>query len=110
MKQDPKKVAGDKKPQMHLLPTIAKIATVKVLELGAKKYGEYNWRTSEGLKANTYIAAIHRHLDQFSDGEDLDEESQVSHLAHIMATCSILMDAAVCGKLIDDRYKRPETD
>ena len=103
--EDPKKQAGDLKDPLHLLPTVAMRQTAHVLALGAAKYGVYNWRESEGVKASTYAAAIMRHLTQFMDGEDVDEESGRSHLAHIMATCSILLDADRVGKLIDDRPK-----
>ena len=101
--EDPKKKAGDLKAPLHLLPTIALRETAWILEGGAVKYGVYNWRESEGVKATTYMAAIMRHLLQFTDGEDIDAESGRSHLAHIMATCSILLDAEQAGKLIDDR-------
>jgi hypothetical protein len=102
---DPKKAAGDLKDPMHLLPTEALRSLARVLSLGADKYGVYNWRKGGGVKATTYTAAIMRHLMQFMDGEDADRESGESHLAHIMATCSILIDATRAGKLIDDREK-----
>lgn len=103
--EDPKKEAGDLKAPLHLLPTVIMRETAHVLKLGVEKYGVYNWRESEGVKASTYTAAIMRHLTQFMDGEDVDEESGRSHLAHITATCSILLDAESVGKLIDDRVK-----
>lgn len=103
MSTDPKKAAGDLKDPLHLFPTEPLRSTSRVLKLGADKYGVYNWRESEGVKASTYTAAILRHLTQFSDGEDVDSESGESHLAHIMATCAILIDAERVGKLIDDR-------
>jgi len=104
---DPKKQAGDLKHPLHLLPTVALVQTAHVLKLGADKYGVYNWRESAGVKASTYTAAIFRHLVQYMDGEDVDEESGKSHLAHIMATCSILLDADSAGNAIDDRTKKP---
>ena len=103
--KDPKKEAVAKKEPMHLLPTVFLRRTATVLGLGAKKYGEYNWRISDGVDANTYIAAIRRHIAQYSDGEDVDKESGVSHLAHIAATCAVLLDAEQHGKLVDNRYK-----
>jgi hypothetical protein len=105
MSTDPKKSAGDLKDPMHLLPTGPLRSLARVLKLGADKYGVYNWRESDGVKASTYTAAMLRHITQFMDGEDIDAESGESHLAHIMATCSILLDAERVGKLIDDRPK-----
>jgi hypothetical protein len=104
-KVDPKKQAGDQKDPLHLLPTVALRQAAGALACGADKYGVYNWRDSDGVLASTYSAALMRHLLQFMDGEDVDSESGLSHLAHIMATCCILLDAELCGKLIDDRRK-----
>lgn len=42
-------------------------------------------------------------------GEDLDEQSGVSHLAHIRACCGILMDAIDAGAFLDGRRVSPET-
>jgi hypothetical protein len=36
-------------------------------------------------------------------GEDIDPESGVSHLAHVMACCNIVLDAKEHGKLNDNR-------
>ena len=102
---DPKKINGDMKAPLHLLPSKPLIDGSYVLKLGCEKYGAYNWRNSEGVCASTYIGAIMRHLLQYKDGEDVDEESGKSHLAHILATCCILIDAEQVGKLIDDRFK-----
>lgn len=49
-----------------------------------------------------------RHLNAWRDGEDRDPESGFSHIAHIATSCNILMDAAHCGTLQDDRNKRPD--
>jgi len=110
MSTDPKKANGDLKCPMHLLPTVALRAMARALYHGAvtKGYGIYNWRAGDGIKTSTYTAALQRHTLQLMDGEDVDAESGESHLAHIMATCAILMDAESAGKLIDDRVKAPK--
>lgn len=100
---DPKQVAGDKKDQLQLLPPEFLRKTANVLKLGADKYGVYNWRHSDGIKAMTYVGAIMRHLMQFVDGEDVDEESGISHIAHIAATCAIMLDASEYSNLEDNR-------
>jgi hypothetical protein len=82
------------------------VHNLKVFDGAVERYGAYNWRDT-GVCATTYISAIMRHLDAWRDGEDIDPESGVTHLAHIAASCNILMDAHKCGKLIDDRSKRP---
>jgi len=101
---DPKGAAGALKAPMWLLPPVALQQTAWVHGLGAAKYRVYNWRET-GVCASTYISAIMRHLDQWRDGEDIDKESGKSHIAHIAASCNILMDAEHCGKLNDDRNK-----
>jgi hypothetical protein len=77
--------------------------------LGADKYGPWNWRET-GVCASTYVNAILRHLNAWRDGESLDPESGITHLAHIACSANILMDAEYCGKLQDDRNKRPTKD
>ena len=104
---DPKGEAGSKKAPMWLLPPVALEQTAWVAKLGAEKYGPFNWRKT-GVCATTYVSAIMRHLNAWRDGEDLDPESGISHIAHIATSCNILMDAAACGTLQDDRNKRPE--
>jgi hypothetical protein len=83
--------------------------TAWVHKLGAEKYGPWNWRET-GVCASTYVNAILRHLNAWRDGESLDPESGITHLAHIACSANILMDAEVCGKLQDDRNKRPTND
>ena len=103
---DPKGEAGNKKAPMHLLPPYALEQCSWVHKLGASKYGAYNWRDT-GVCATTYVSAIMRHLNAWRDGEDLDPESGISHIAHIAASCNILLDAQHCDKLQDDRNKKP---
>lgn len=104
---DPKGEAGSKKCPLHLIPPVAMEQTAWVHKHGGKKYGEFNWRKSE-VCVTTYVAAILRHLNAFRDGEDLDPESGLPHLAHIGASVNILLDAQACGTLVDDRNSRPQ--
>lgn len=107
MDYDPKKLEGAKKAPLHLLLPSANEATAKALALGADKYGPFNWRDHK-VCAMTYVGAIRRHLDAWMDGQTLDPESGTTHLAHIIASCSIMIDAEVFGTLVDDRpIKRP---
>lgn len=49
-----------------------------------------------------------RHLTQWASGEDLVVgESELSHLAMLMATASVLLDAWAHDKLIDHRIATP---
>ena len=99
---DPKKQAGSVKTPLALIPPVAAAETAWVHQLGAIKYGAFNWRDT-GVYTMTYAHAMMRHLDAWRDGEDNDPESGRSHLAHIACCCNILLDAAACDKLTDDR-------
>lgn len=101
---NPKDLLGSKKPAMWLIPQSALVFMAKVMELGAKKYGAYNWRDKQ-VRGTVYVSAAQRHLASWLDGDSTDEESGVSHLAHVMACCSIILDAQATGNLIDDRPK-----
>ena len=77
----------EEKPRMHLLPPKATLEVAKVLTFGAQKYDEENWRKLENLQ-NRYTSGALRHIFAHMDGEKLDPESGISHLAH--ALCCLL--------------------
>lgn len=106
---NPKTAQGIKKPSMHLIPGTALMMLAKVMALGAKKYGAYNWRRAP-VPASVYVSAFFRHGYQWFDGEDIDPESGAPHLAHAMACLAILLDAIAQGTLIDDRPTAGHTD
>jgi hypothetical protein len=101
---NPKDIAGTKKPPLRLLPTIALLYLSRAMSLGAKKYGEFNWRAAK-IRATVYDEAALRHIFALLDGQDTDEESGLPHEAHVMACMAIKLDAAAVGTLIDDRNK-----
>lgn len=102
---NPKTAAGAKKPALFsVIPTASLLHLGEVMKVGAAKYGPFNWRSTP-VPAETYVDAIGRHLLSWQDGEDSDPESGMSHLAHIMASCAILIDAQENGMLRDDRPK-----
>lgn len=74
------------KPRMDLLDRYALEEIAKVLTFGATKYETHNWK--KGMKVGRLIAASLRHIHAYNDGEDLDPESGLSHLAH--AGCCIM--------------------
>lgn len=101
---NPKKICGQTKPSMWVFAPTARILCGAVMALGGAKYGSFNWR-KDAVDSSTYIDAMHRHLMLWESGDDNDTESGVSHLAHIMACCSILIDAQLNCALIDNRAK-----
>lgn len=104
MSTNPKDLVGEKKTPLRLVPKVAVAEMARVMELGAKKYGPYNWREND-VRLSIYIEAARRHLDLLEHGEDLDCESGANHAAHVMACMGIVLDASATGNLIDDRYK-----
>ena len=81
-----RKFDGDKL-RYSLLPWIAIKEVVKVLEFGAQKYDVDNWQLVPNGKDRYWDAAI-RHLTAYKEGEKLDPESNLHHLAH--AGCCVL--------------------
>lgn len=91
------------KPPVDLLPSWPLVEIAKVLGFGAGKYSRYNW--AEGMDWSRPTAALMRHVLAWKEGEDLDEESGLSHLAH--AGCCILFLLAYqrYGLGRDDRWR-----
>ena len=75
------------KLQYGLLPPKALKDVVEVLTFGAEKYEPDNWKRVPDANRRYFDAAM-RHLWAYKEGEQLDPETGVSHLAH--ATCCIL--------------------
>lgn len=99
---NPKDALGAKKPQMGLIPVGAMASVARVMELGAKKYGAYNWR-SKAIRLMVYAHAALRHIFSWIGGETNDPESGEPHLAHAAACCLIALDARATGNAVDDR-------
>lgn len=102
---NPKDVVGSTKVPMHLWPAVASVWGALAFLDGMLKYGRNNWR-EDGVRATIYIDAIERHLKRYKEGEDVDEDSGLHPLAHLLASAAIIVDAEASGTLVDDRnYK-----
>lgn len=101
---NPKTAFGEAKPKLSDTPTIGIQLMGQVHSNGASKYGRFNWREHQ-VSSTVYYDAALRHLMAWFDGETIDPESGISHLAHVMACCNILLDAEKNGKLNDNRDK-----
>lgn len=91
------------KPRIHLITKDAIFAIADVLTWGANKYGTYNFQ--EGIAYTRLIDAAIRHLLKFSDGEDIDPESQKNHVAHAGANIAMLLWMIANKSEYDDRRK-----
>jgi hypothetical protein len=99
---NPKEAFGSNKLPLHLWPTTATAMGCLAFLHGALKYGKHNWRDA-GVRATTYLDALYRHMAAWYEGEDLDPDSGLSHLAHALACIAVIVDAQAAGKLNDDR-------
>ena len=99
---NPKDMIGSDKLPLHLWPmTATAMGSLALLE-GALKYGRSNWRVA-GVRVTIYVDALFRHIGAYFEGEDIDPDSGMPHLAHALACLAILVDADAAGKLVDDR-------
>lgn len=102
---NPKDRLGALKAPLALIPVVSQVMESFVYELGAYKYGAFNWR-NKAVRYTVYLEAIDRHTKLMLSGEDLDIESGLPHTSHIRACCGIIDDARACGQLVDDRYEK----
>lgn len=96
------RVGMTKIPNLSVVPSTSIIEEGKAMAHGAAKYGPYNWR-SEKIQSHIYIDAVLRHVMQWQDGEELDQESGVSHLSHAKAGLGVLLDSIANDSWIDTR-------
>lgn len=102
---NPKDSIGIRKAPMSTVPAnvLAEIG-VAMLE-GASKYGRHNYRVA-GVRASVYYDAAMRHLMAWWEGEDIDPDSGMSHIAKALASLVVLRDAMHQGMVTDDRPPR----
>ena len=55
---------------------------IEVLEYGATKYAPKNWQ--KGLEKDEILESLQRHVAKLFDGEEIDQESGLHHIGHIM--------------------------
>lgn len=105
---NPKDAVGSKKASLSVvpLPVIAEVG-LGMME-GALKYGRHNYRFNTGTRASVMFDATVRHLFAWFEGEDLDPDSELSHVTKAICSLVVLRDAMMRGKMIDDRAPRTE--
>jgi len=69
---------------------------------GARKYGRHNYRIA-GVRASVYYDACLRHLMAWYEGEDIDPDSGLPHLAKAMACLCVIRDSVIRDNWVDDR-------
>ena len=94
------------KPRLELLPGPALEQIAEVLTYGATKYDANNW--CRGARWGRYYAALLRHLFAWWRGEDRDQETGLSHLAHAGCCLVFLMEYQRNSWGSDDRFRGPD--
>lgn len=104
MKYDKQKVA------LGLLPLEVLAPVAQVFEFGAAKYGEFDWyydgKNTEWIRT---FSSIQRHLFAWHNGEDIDPDSGLPHLAHATSQLMILMSHVDNHPKMDNRRKNEST-
>ncbi len=96
------------KPKLYLLPPKSILEIGKVLTYGAEKYDAENWRKVEDLQ-NRYTSAALRHIFAHIEGEELDEETGYSHLAHAMCCLLFKLEDELLAKSEKERVREADT-
>ena len=101
-------IAGRKfdggKLEYGLLPPLALEETVKVLTFGAQKYERDNWQKVPDAKRR-YFDALQRHVWSWKQGEQIDPESGIHHLAHAMCCLMFLYEHDIMYSLNNGEVK-----
>lgn len=77
------------KPPIGMINRVALEEEAKVLAFGARKYSRDNWKG--GMEHTRLIDAALRHIIAYADGEEIDPESGICHLAHARAGLGFLL-------------------
>lgn len=95
--------ADEGKARYDLIPEGPLNEVAQVLNYGCNKYSARNWE--KGLLFGRCFAAMNRHMWAFWRGEDIDPESGLMHLAHVVCNAMFLMEYSLRGTGTDDRPK-----
>lgn len=95
---------GVKLARFDLIPAKPMWQVAEVYGKGAQKYEDRNWE--RGYEWSKSIGAMHRHINKFEQGEDIDEDGS-PHLAHAVFHCLALLEWAQTHPEFDDR-PRPQ--
>lgn len=92
---------GSKLAQLGAVDPLALMTVAEVAGFGAAKYARYNF--AKGYRWSLSYDAMQRHLHAFWNGEERDDESSLSHLAHAAWHCLTLLCFQLRKRGTDDR-------
>lgn len=101
-KQTATKYDGEK-VRMELIPASAIEALGRAMTYGSKKYDDHNW--ANGFEWDRLVGSLLRHVNAWRAGQDLDPESGLSHIDHVMANAAMLAAHIEEGLGNDNRRK-----
>ena len=100
---NPKDAVGIRKLAFSVLPWRVLTGVALGMMEGAAKYGRHNFR-GVGVRASVYFdAVVARHLTQWWEGEDIDEDSGLHHIDKAIAGLMVMRDSMLQGNFTDDR-------
>lgn len=100
-------VKGQKEARYDLIPGEALEMLARNYGRGARKYDERNWE--RGYDWSLSFAALNRHLWQFWNGEDMDEEVGLPHLTCVLFHAMALLQFQLHPEKYAEFDNRPST-
>jgi hypothetical protein len=96
------------KPRMDLIRPEFTLSIGQALGYGAEKYGEKlgdipNYLKGDGFHYSKIIGSLERHIAEWKMGNNIDEESNIHHLALAAANIQFLLTYELTEKGVDDR-------
>ena len=95
---------GRKGAELGALDPRALLRVAEVAGFGARKYARFNF--ARGYAWSLSFDALQRHLLTWADGQEIDDESGLPHLAHAAWHCLALLTFAERDRGTDDRLHR----
>lgn len=90
------------KTRFDLLEPYAVEQLARVFTKGAEKYAPNNWL--KGMSWSSITASLKRHLSEFEQGVDYDEETKLLHMAHVAWNAMALVSYYKHFPEGDDRF------
>ena len=97
---------GTKLARFDLIPIEPLTELAKHFGRGSQKYDDHNYR--KGYEWSKSYAACLRHLTQFWNGEDFDEETGTPHVISAAWHCFAMYEFMLHHPDFDDRYNYGE--
>lgn len=93
------------KPPLANLPWAGIREVSMVQAYGHSKYKDFN-NYRKGMEVSRNLSCAIRHISDFMDGKDLDDESNRNHLAHAACRLLFVLQNIHDKTAIDDRYTK----